>query len=177
MSSRIVFRYGENLDLCVLNQTRHFDKCWEWVNDPEVNRYMLLGVSPVSHEEERNFFESSAQNSSMVNFAVETKSGEYLGNVGLSQIDRQNGIAELGIMLGNKEFWGNGYGSEAERLTIEYGFYTLGLSKIYARVIAKNTGSVKAAIKAGMHQEATLKEHFFREGERLDVVILSIFNY
>jgi RimJ/RimL family protein N-acetyltransferase len=112
----------------------------------------------------------------VVNFAIETKTEEYLGNAGLSRIDRQNNTAELGIILGNKEHWGKGYGSEAESMIITYGFRTLNLFKIFARIIERNKASIRAAEKAGMEQEAVLKKHFFREGKHLDVAVLSIFN-
>lgn len=76
---------------------------------------------------------------------------------------------ELGYWIG-KPYWGKGYGTEATKAMIDYGFAQLHLNKIFAQAFANNPGSWRIMEKVGMTYEGTLKQHFFRFGEFIDVV-------
>src|ERR1700691_4801026 len=95
-----------------------------WLNDPEVTRYMETGTFPTTAEDLERFFRSVTGSREQVAFAIVHKeSGKHVGNVKLGPIHWVHRGATLGIMIGDKKFWGQGLGEDATRLAVEYGFY------------------------------------------------------
>lgn len=173
--NRIIFIKGERIDLCVLDPDRHLEKCLQWVNDQNVTKWMLNGLKPCTRREEEDWFEKHSEDKNAIILAIEKKDGKYLGNVSLSKIDLISGTAELGIMIGAKDEWGKGYGTEAEKLIIKHGFRNLGLRKIWAIIMSENIGSIKAAQKSGLQIEAKINKHIRRNGKLQDIFHLAIF--
>ncbi len=109
-----------------------------------------------------------------VDWAIELKKTKALvGCISLG-IDKINSRAEIGFWVG-EEFWGNGYCSEATVEAIRYGFDILSLNKINSRHMAENPGSGRVMQKAGMLQEGYLKQHMYKNGKFVDVVVYGIF--
>jgi [ribosomal protein S5]-alanine N-acetyltransferase len=75
---------------------------------------------------------------------------------------------ELGYWIG-KPFWGRGYGTEAARALVQYGFESLQLHKIYAQAFTTNPGSWRIMEKIGLKYEGTLRQHVYRFGEFYDL--------
>ena len=108
-----------------------------------------------------------------VDWAIELKETKKLvGCVSLA-IDKSNSRAEIGYWVG-EEFWGNGYCSEAAVEAIRYGFDIFSLNKISSRHMAENPGSGRVMQKAGMLQEGYLKQHMYKNGKFVDVVVYGI---
>lgn len=93
----------------------------------------------------------------------------------IHQIDWVNGTATTGAMIGEKEYWGKGYGSEAKMLLLDYAFNRLGLRKICSNVIAFNGRSKRYSEKCGYREEARRKAQFFRDGTYHDEIWLAVF--
>ena len=93
-----------------------------------------------------------------------------VGAVGLVEVNRRHGRAELGYWVA-KHCWGRGYATEAARAVIEYGFSVLGLHRIYAMYFSRNPASGRVMEKCGMVHEAHLREHDRKWGifENVDV--------
>lgn len=72
-----------------------------------------------------------------------------IGSVYLRDIDREKKTAEYGVFIGEEEALGKGYGVQAARLMLAYGFETLRLEKIFLRVLEDNAGARKSYTKAG----------------------------
>ena len=101
-----------------------------------------------------------------------TLNSNVIGGTGL-YIDIENNIAEIGYSLA-KEYWGNGYITEATKEVIRWGFKDLKLYKIFAKANAENFRSLNVMKKLGMNQEALLKGHNLIRGNRKDEVLYSI---
>jgi RimJ/RimL family protein N-acetyltransferase len=102
------------------------------------------------------------------NFAIiERESGELVGSIGLT-FDRAHQMAEMGYWIG-KPFWGRGYGTEAARVVIAYGFESCGLNRIWAGRFGRNPASGRVLEKAGLKLEGVLRQHFVKWGEAQDV--------
>lgn len=78
---------------------------------------------------------------------------EVVGHVGLKNVDRTRGEAELGYWVG-RPYWGRGYASEAARLALDVAFGALGLEEVYAHVLARNPASARVLEKAGFERVA-----------------------
>lgn len=95
-------------------------------------------------------------------------SDELIGFINLT-LSPNHQRGELGYWIG-KLYWGMGYGTEATKAIIDYGFNRLNLNKICAQAFVHNPGSWRIMEKVGMTYEGTLKQHFVRFGHYIDIV-------
>jgi RimJ/RimL family protein N-acetyltransferase len=82
----------------------------------------------------------------------------HIGNISLQNIDWINRSAEFAIIIGEKDYWDKGYGTEAGKLLIEHGFDRLNINRIWLGCCIKNTGMVKLAEKLLMSQCGRLNQ-------------------
>lgn len=101
-------------------------------------------------------------------------SDKQIGLVNLSDIDRYNGNAECGILIGEKSLWGRGFGTEAILLMLHHGFYTLALTRIEAHQLVSNRASIRLFEKCGFKNEGVLRKAVFKDGRHQDLNQLSI---
>jgi RimJ/RimL family protein N-acetyltransferase len=105
--------------------------------------------------------------------AVVLRSTEALvGCVGL-RVAREQQAGELGYWVGRAS-WGRGYATEAAGALVHLGFTGLGLQRVWAQYFRRNGGSGRVMQKLGMRHEGTLRRHFLRDGERLDVEVCGL---
>lgn len=102
----------------------------------------------------------------MAAFAVTQPDGTLVGACGL-RMESEDAIAELGYWIG-VPYWNRGYASEASRAVVDFGFETLGLQRIWARVFVRNPASARVAEKAGLRHEGTLRRNLRKGDELLD---------
>jgi [ribosomal protein S5]-alanine N-acetyltransferase len=100
------------------------------------------------------------------------QSGELIGSIGL-EINAENARAELGYWIG-KEYWGQGYCTEAARAVVRFAFQELGLRRIVAHHFARNPASGRVMEKLGMRQEGHLRRHVKKWGEFEDEVVYGL---
>lgn len=106
-------------------------------------------------------------------FAIDAEE-ETIGFCGLHEIDHFHGRAEVGIRIG-KEFWGKGYGQDAVRTLVDYGFRLLNLRKISLQVFAHDERAVGAYRKAGFVEEGRLRAHTWYDGAARDELVMAVF--
>ena len=106
-------------------------------------------------------------------FAIEVN-GIACGSIGIfPQTDLHRKNAELGYWLA-EDYWGRGIITEAIERMIEFGFKKFDINRIFARTFSTNLASQRALEKAGMMQEARLKNSIVKNGQYLDELIFSI---
>jgi RimJ/RimL family protein N-acetyltransferase len=139
-----------------------------WLNDFEVTRYYLDTSRPQTLEERAAWYERmSAGDQQNIDFAIyELATIRPIGRVGLEDISNQRRRATFGILVGEKDCWGKGYGAEATRLTLDYGFRILGLHNILPSIFSANTTAIRAYLRAG-YREIGVRRERRREGEPL----------
>jgi ribosomal-protein-alanine N-acetyltransferase len=99
--------------------------------------------------------------------------GFLIGGIGLNDIDRQSERAEIGYWIG-KSYWRNGYGTEAARAVVKYGFEVLGLNRIHAKHFKRNAASGRIMQKIGMKHEGCHRQHFKKWGNFEDFELYGI---
>jgi diamine N-acetyltransferase len=130
-----------------------------WVNDFEVTRTLGMGMRPLTWEQEERWYEDTSKSKTDVAFTMyERATMRPIGGTGLHKIDHLNRTAEFGIMIGEKDCWGKGYGTEATRLTLDYGFNCLGLHNISLHVYTHNEGAIRAYRRAGFREVGRIRE-------------------
>ena len=105
---------------------------------------------------------------------VDRKTGAHIGNIKLGPIHPIHRYASLGILIGEKQFWGRNYGLEVVELMVDYGFKQLNLHKITLGVYDDHTASLRLFEKAGFSIEGRLREQLFRDGEYHDKVLMAM---
>jgi RimJ/RimL family protein N-acetyltransferase len=146
-----------------------------WLNDPGVTRYMETGTFPTTTGDLEKFYDEVTGTQNQVILAVaEKKSGQHIGNVKLGPIHWIHRCATFGIMIGDKKFWGRGWGLEATRLMLEYGFDRLNLRRIDLGVFAEHGAAVRCYEKAGFKVEGRLRESLFQDGTYKDRVLMGL---
>jgi diamine N-acetyltransferase len=142
---------GENVALGPLT-IDHAPAIARWYSDFGTMRTWGYLPGPRSLEQVRQYFQADGflGNPKTAAFAVyETGSWELIGMAGVFQIDHANRTAELFAMIGEARYRGQGFGTEATRLVLDYAFLGLGLANIVLRVVADNAGAIRAYEKAG----------------------------
>ena len=170
------FLTGDRIYLRTLEESDATDDYVAWLNDREVTRYMGSGKFPATHESIRQFIANFQDNTAAVGFAIiDRKSSQFIGTVTLHTIDWINRTAETGLMIGRKDFWGNGYAFEAWKLVLGYAFNRLGLRKITAGAATENKASIGSLKKLGFQVEGKLRAQYYIDGEYCDVVRFGLF--
>jgi RimJ/RimL family protein N-acetyltransferase len=147
----------------------------QWFNDPEVTHYMFTGQKPTTLEETKEIIAKTLESKENVLFMVATKENHKLiGLAGLYEIDATSRKAEMRIIIGDKDSWGKGYGTETVQLVNYYGFDRLNLNRIYLGVTDENRGAVRVYEKAGYQTEGVLKQDIYRNSRYYNSVRMAI---
>ncbi len=144
-----------------------------WYNDPEVNRTLLLDEH-LDLKKTLEWFDKRKGDKSRREFAVESKDGRPIGITGLIHIDPVHKTAECFCVIGEKDWWGRGIGTEVHRLLVDWGYKKLGLDKVWADIRAENTAIIKVIGKLGFKVEGTLRQERLIAGRRIDVVRIGL---
>ena len=149
----------------------------EWLNDPEVCRY--LGDSlPFSLANEERWFEKMlerpAEEQPFAIELIEPAGYRLIGNCSLFEVNWRVRSSEVGLFIGDKACWNKGYGTEVMGLLLKIGFETLNLNRIYLRVHADNKGGIRAYEKAGFIHEGSFRQGVYQGGEYRDMLFMSV---
>ncbi|MBV6717314.1 GNAT family N-acetyltransferase [Paenibacillus chitinolyticus] len=166
-SSRVSFRKMTEEDAAIYHT---------WRNDMEVMRTTSPSLDLFTYAETRQFVEqvilgSGTSKSYMI---LDKQSGRPIGITSLIQLDFKNRSGECILDIGEKEFWGKGYGSESLRLLLDYAFLELNLHRVSLRVFAFNDKAVALYEKIGFKREGVSRQTVFREGNWHDILHMGI---
>lgn len=147
----------------------------EWRRDNEI--WGMVGSTKyfVSEAYEKKWVEDTIFNSRNIKLAVcEVNSNKYIGNVYATDIDQTNRSCTTGVLIGNREYWGRGYASEAYRLLLDYLFNERNVYRVQAYVLESNEASMKMHQKVGYKIEGTLRQSVYKNGRYQNQVLLSL---
>lgn len=170
---RLVFLSGKMVNLRPVQKSDipHFTR---WINDPKVRHY-LSTTMPLTEKQEEEWFEGLGKDESKIDLIIETKDGKPIGLMGIHKIDWRSGVGTTGALIGEKEYWGQGYGTDAKMVLLDYAFNTLGLRKICSGAMAFNKRSIRYSLHCGYKVEGRLRRHTFRNGKFQDQIVLGVF--
>lgn len=150
------------------------DYC-KWVNDLEVNQFLETRFKKWTIKKLKNYVNKIKNNSDYLFLAIILKNGNrHIGNMKLGPINRIHKFADIGILIGEKSFWGKGFATEAIKLVVDYAFNKLNLHKLTAGAYSNNPGSIKAFKKAGFLVEGIRKKQCFYNGDYVDGILVGI---
>jgi RimJ/RimL family protein N-acetyltransferase len=146
-----------------------------WLNDPEVVRFSEQRHHVHTLESCREYMKSFFGTANHF-WAVVTKDNElgHIGNIN-AYVDVYNSVADLGILIGERRAWRQGYGSEAWNAVCGYLLKELRIRKITAGTLSVNTAMLRVMRRAGMMEDGRRIRHRLYEGSETDVVYASLF--
>lgn len=160
--------------------------CARWANDPEITEYMYLGTFPASEEAmlqeyeemisgaQGNLTQESRVPSKVMFIILDRLTRKRIGWIGFFGINWITRVAEMRVILGEKECWGKGHAFEAYRLMLGYGFDRLGLRRFYGGTREDNYAACKAMAKVGYKREGLMRKHFLRNGQAYDIIMFGL---
>jgi len=148
----------------------------KWVNDPEVvDKMSDIFLFPHSVVQTEAFLNSKLEGKGDPGFVIaEKESGAYLGQIDLINLDWKNRVSRFGIVIGDVNHRGRGYGSEAIRLLQKHAFERLNLNKLELEVYDFNTHAYQCYLKCGFKEEGRLRQGYYIHGQYHDKIIMGI---
>ncbi|MBI1812552.1 GNAT family N-acetyltransferase [Candidatus Peregrinibacteria bacterium] len=162
---------GDHIFLRELREEDATEAYASWLNDPEVNRY--LETRQVTLEQLRSYIREKAASPDALLFGIFWKeNGRHIGNIKLEPIDREAHEATMGILIGDKEYWGKGIATEATNLISDYAFSLLHLRSITLGVIADHAAAIRVYEKCGFARVRVEKGAINHDGVLFDKLVM-----
>ncbi len=143
-----------------------------WMSDYDVTKYLAEAPSCYPLQAEREALDRLSREHNYCIVDLETDS--LLGICGFMNLNHLNQTAEVGIFIGNKDYWGRGYGGEALSLLVKYGFEVLNFHNIMLQVVSFNERAIRCYERIGFKTFGVRKEAVLREGRRHDKVYMEM---
>lgn len=148
MDKNLIKIEGERIILRILTEKDATEKYCSWINDPDINEY--LDSKSITKNELKQYINIRYNDPNCLFFGIFLKQNDiHIGNVKLEPIDFQSGIATLGILIGEKNYWSNKFATETLKTLITYAFNNLNLNQINLGVYKENIAAIKAYKKSG----------------------------
>jgi [ribosomal protein S5]-alanine N-acetyltransferase len=142
-----------------------------WFGDAQVCAFNSHFAYPKSVEGLRQFIAQLDNTSEHIVWAIYDRAeGVHVGNIGLRVFNRIDNNAELSFLLGEKSYWGRGYGFEAGQMMLGHGFNVLNLQRIYCGCAGNNVPMQKLAVKLGFVQEGVRRNNLYLWGKYEDEI-------
>ncbi len=146
----------------------------KWLNDKEVHRFLQAHDRRLTLSKERKWISQNKKDSKVKkNFTIETLERRHIGSVSLD-INVPNRRAVFGIVIGDKKYWNKGFGTDAGKTMINFGFKKLKLHRIELDVMVYNPRAIKVYKRLGFKLEGRLREHNAYQKRFYDVLHMSI---
>ena len=131
-----------------------------WRTDPELVRLGAIPLLTTTVSRYLSDYADELRYPSLIRhrFAVETLEGKHIGNCSYYSIDETKGEAELGIMIGNRDYWDKSYGADTVITLVNYIFHQTNLKRIYLKTLDSNTRAQKCFTKCGFTQYGRLNK-------------------
>jgi RimJ/RimL family protein N-acetyltransferase len=143
-----------------------------WLNDLSVTENLGTPGRSITVAGEREWISKNAQDT--VFAIVKLENDELIGNCGFHTVDQVRQCAEVGIFIGDRENRGKGYGTEAMKLLVDFGFDYLNLNNIMLKVFAFNERAIACYKKAGFKEIGRRRQAYYLKGRYHDEVFMDI---
>lgn len=172
-----IFLEGQRINLKSITLEDISDRYIAWLNDEEVIKGLESPPRPYTKQMLTEYIYKMMHEEDTYMLGIhERDSKQHLGNIKLHNFNHISRTCELGIMIGEKAYWGKGIGSEACRMLIDFAFHHLKMRKVWLSVHSNNPGAIELYRKLGFQEEGKLVKHTLSQGEYVDKVIMGIFN-
>jgi len=146
----------------------------KWSNDAELRK--LIGeIAPMSRAETEKYYKELLADKDRMWFVIVLKKGDrVIGEGGLLRMFRPWRNTDMTIIIGERDAWGKGYGTEAGHLLLDYAFRRLGFHRISVGVVGFNKRALKFWESLGFKKEGIERDEYYYDNEYSDGVMMSI---
>ena len=159
---------SKRLDYRLLSEDDVTQNYVDWLNDPKVNRYL---ETRHTHQTKKNCLSYVAEMiTSPTNYLFGIylrETGKHIGNVKLDIAYPKHQRAELGLFIGEKNYWGKGLATETIQAITSWGFNNINLEKIDAGCYEENLASLRAFLKSGYQVEGFYRKSILFDERRI----------
>jgi RimJ/RimL family protein N-acetyltransferase len=142
------------------------------MNDPAVTATIEVNFG-VSRRQEEEFFDRVERNrENELHWAILAEDGRHIGFIGLHQIHWRHRVATGGLLLGERDAWGRGYGTDAVRTRSRFVFEQMGLHRLEGHTI--NPAMRRVYEKCGYRHEGVARQKLWRRGQWCDADLYAI---
>ncbi len=147
-----------------------------WDEDADFLRlYDAEPAIPKGQAKWKKLLDESAESGLQYLFAIRlVEDDQLIGYCELSDILWSCGVAYLSIGIGNRDYWGKGYGTEAITLLVDFAFREMNLHRLQLTVFDYNTRAITAYEKLGFQREGNFREFGQRDGRRYDMYLYGL---
>ena len=166
---------SERVYLQVMHVPDVTERYVSWMNDPEVNEYLESKYQQQSYASVCAFVQSAEDDPNSYLYGIyDLESDQHIGNIKFTYTNRRHLRGDIGIVIGERAYWGKGIAAEAIQCLTEYVSEVLGVEKISAGCFEINRGSVRAFEKAGYAVEGVIKDNVLYGDRRINGILLGI---
>lgn len=168
---------GNTIFLRHLKKTDATANYVKWLNSKKINQFLESRFIRHNKKDVENYIKKMNKNPNIIFLAIIRRdNNKHIGNIKLGPIDWNHRFGEIGIMIGDKNSCGKGYGTDAIKLLSDFGFDYLKLHKIGAGVYENNIGSIKAFLKVGFFIDGIRYKQYLNKGVYEDHVLVGKIN-
>ena len=167
----------DNIQIKLIGPDDVTEKYVRWMNDENVVQFLESRWQTYTIEDLRDYVRNIVRNPNDFLFGIFLENdGNHIGNIKIGNVNKIHRFGSLGLIIGERDAWGKGYGTEAIRHATSYAFNNLNLNKLIAGIYLNNIGSTRAFKKAGFREIGVLKNHRFCNGSYVDEILLEKIN-
>jgi RimJ/RimL family protein N-acetyltransferase len=149
-----------------------------WINDREVTRFLggqaRYLMSMAAEEQWMRGICEQMQAYDRVFLAIETKEGRHIGNTNLFNSVPEQRQSELGIMIGDKDYWSRGFGADALETLVRFGFEEMDFHRIMLQVFSYNPRAIACYTRVGFVEEVRMRQDMWHEGAYHDTIVMAM---
>lgn len=152
----------------------HIPLYQRWMNDFETTRFLDFQPRPMTLEQETGWYESAATGDGIIFTIYELATGRPIGNCDIQNLDVRNRRAQLGILIGEPEARGKGYGTEAMRLLADFAFTVLNLHSLMLWTYEYNIAGQRCYAKVGFREMGRRRASRWHAGRYWDEIAMDL---
>jgi RimJ/RimL family protein N-acetyltransferase len=170
--SRVIFLEGRKVNLRPFSK-EDVHSITRWINDPKV-RGFISSTFPQTEKQEEDWINKLGSDDKNIVLGIETKDGKLIGIMGIHGINWIYRTCTTGAIIGEKDYWNKGYGTDAKMHLLNYIFNALNLHKVCSSVLSYNKRSLQYSLHCGYKIEGRRKKHVFKS-RYWDLIELGLF--
>lgn len=159
---------GKTYSLSPLTQDDITEEYILWLNDPIVNKFLEVRHVIQSIETVTRYINQFYKDKEIYIWGIYSIENRLIGTVNLQGVDRNHNVAELGLMIGNKDYWGKSASEEAISLVLDFAFDTLKLNRVTGGTYSTNIGMIFTYKCLGFKREGVMRKSFLEGDKYID---------
>jgi len=164
---------GESIYLKILEEKNASSEYCRWLNDQEVNEYLETREAAIP--ELKKYIKEKLESEDCLFFGIFYKENDkHIGNLKLELTGEGKKSVDYGIMIGDKNYWGKGIGTEATRLILNFSFNKLNADTVELSVLADNKAAIRIYEKTGFKIIERKIKSVNHDGRLFDDIVMAI---